>query len=131
MTFGKPRYNKNYEYELLRLCSHKDYMIIGGSEKLWNHFLKQIKPLNVISYCDSSKFSGDVYKRLGMKQETMNNPSCTWSKGKQKITQNLLNQRGFDQLFNTSYGKSISNKDLMIKHNWKEVYDCGQSTYVY
>lgn len=31
MTFGKPRYNKNYEWELLRLCSHNEYQIIGGA----------------------------------------------------------------------------------------------------
>lgn len=131
MTFGKPRYNKNYEYELLRLCSHKDYIIVGGSEKLFKHFLMNNSISNIISYCDNSKFSGDVYKRLGMKLKITSNPSCIWSKGKQKITQNLLNQRGFDQLFNTDYGKNTSNKDLMIKHEWREVYDCGQSTYVY
>ena len=36
MTFGKPRYNKNYEYELLRLCS--SHSVIGGSKKLFKHF---------------------------------------------------------------------------------------------
>lgn len=131
MTFGRPRYNKNYEWELLRLCSHKDYKVVGGSEKLFKHFVRERNPKNIISYCDNSKFSGDVYKRLGFILKTKGSPSCNWSKGKERITNNLLMQRGYDQLFGTSYGKGTSNKDLMIQNGWKEVYDCGQSTWVY
>ena len=29
MTFGKPRYNKNYEWELLRLCTKPEYKVVG------------------------------------------------------------------------------------------------------
>ena len=39
-------------------------------------------------------------------------------------------QRGYDQLFGASYGKGTSNKDLMIQNGWREVYDCGQSTWI-
>ncbi|MDY5928461.1 MAG: hypothetical protein SPJ27_00265 [Candidatus Onthovivens sp.] len=131
MTFGKPRYNKNYEWELLRLCSHKDYKIVGGSEKLFKHFIREINPQSIISYCDNSKFSGEVYKRLGFILKSKGGPSCNWSKGKEKITNNLLMQRGYDQLFKTNYGKGTSNKDLMIQNGWREVYDCGQSVYVF
>ena len=30
MTFGKPRYNKNYTWELLRLCTNNKYKIVVG-----------------------------------------------------------------------------------------------------
>ena len=131
MTFGKPRYNKNYEWELLRLCTHKDYKVVGGSERLWKHFLKKLNPKSIISYCDNSKFSGEVYERLGMKLKEAQQPSCNWSKGKRRITQNLLNQRGADQLIGTNYGKGTSNRDIMIKNKWLEVYDCGQNIWIY
>ncbi len=131
MTFGKPRYNKNYEWELLRLCTHKDYKIVGGSERLWKHFLREQNPKNVISYCDNSKFSGEVYGHLGMKLKEAQQPSCNWSKGKQRITQNLLNQRGADRLIGTNYGKGTSNRDIMIENKWLEVYDCGQNVWIY
>ena len=52
-------------------------------------------------------------------------------KTKQHITDNLLRQRGFDQLFETNYGKGTSNEELMIMHGFIEVYDCGQLTYVW
>ena len=131
MTFGKPRYNKSYEWELLRLCTHKDYKVVGGAEKLFNHFIKTYTPVNIISYCDYSKFNGDVYNRLGFVRIGKINPSKHWSKGKQHITDNLLRQRGYDQLFGTDYGKGTSNEELMLKNNWLPIYDCGQLTFTY
>ena len=131
MTFGKPRYNKNYEWELLRLCSKPEYMIVGGAEKLFKHFICTNNPKSIISYCDMSKFSGDVYKRLGMTLKNISKPQKIWSKDLDYITDNLLRQRGFDQLFNTNYGKGTDNEQLMIKHNWLPVYDCGQKVFVW
>ena len=129
MTFGKPRYNKNYEWELVRLCTHKDYKVVGGAEKLFKHFIDKYKPTNIISYCDFSKFNGKVYNRLGFIRIGKITPSKHWSKGIQHITDNLLRQRGYDQLFNTSYGKGTSNEQLMLENGWLPIYDCGQLTF--
>ena len=133
MTFGKPRYNKNYEYELLRLCTHKDYSITGGTQKLFKYFLDKYSPKSIISYCDKSKFNGDVYSKLGFTIKGEAKPSKHWynMKTEQHITDSLLRQRGFDQLFGTNYGKGTSNEKLMIEHGFVEIYDCGQSTYVW
>ena len=133
ITFGKPRYNKNYEYELLRLCTLPCYIVTGGSEKLFNYFIQKYKPFGIISYCDNSKFTGEVYKKLGFILKDKGQPSKHWYniKTKKHITDNLLRQRGFDQLFNTSYGKGTSNEVLMKNSGFIEIYDCGQSTYIY
>ena len=47
------------------------------------------------------------------------------------ITDNLLRQRGFDQLFHTSYGKGTSNEELMIARGYLPIYDCGQGVYIW
>ena len=116
MTFGKPRYNKNYEYELLRLCTKPEYIVVGGSERLFNHFIKSCKPTSIISYCDNSKFNGDVYFNLGFRLKDFGQPAKHWFNGIKHITDNLLRQRGFDQLFNANYGKGTSNEVLMIEY---------------
>lgn len=130
MTFGKPRYNKKYEYELLRLCTCSNYIIIGGTEKLFKYFINNYKPKSIISYCDNSKFDGEVYKKLGFILKDFGSPSKHWFNGKRHITDNLLRQRGFDQLFNANYGKGTSNEELMIKAGFVEIYDSGQSIYI-
>jgi len=131
MTFGKPRYNKNYQYELLRYCSSKN--VIGGAQKLFKHFIKEYNPESIISYCDRSKFRGDVYNKLGFILALEGKPSKHWfgMRDKRHITDNLLRQRGFDQLFNANYGKGTSNEELIIKAEYVPIYDCGQDTYTW
>lgn len=130
MTFGKPRYNKKYEYELIRYCSSKN--VIGGAKKLFSYFIKHYNPQSIISYCDKSKFTGKTYYDLGFKHIN-ESVSKHWYniKTKQHITDGLLRQRGFDQLFNTNYGKGTSNVDLILQAGFVEVYDCGQATFVF
>ena len=133
MTFGKPRYNKNYEYELLRLCTKAEYNVIGGSSKIFKYFIDNYSPNSIISYCDISKFSGEVYNKLGFILKSNSKPAKHWYNmctGKH-ITDNLLRQRGYDQLFGTNYGKGTSNEQLMLENGFVEVYDCGQSTYIW
>lgn len=131
MTFGEPRYNRNYDFELLRLCSKEDVRIIGGASKLFSKFIDNNKDVSVISYCDLSKFTGNVYQAIGMSLKSITHPNKIWSKGDKKITQNLLNQRGYDQLFKANYGKGTSNEQLMLEHGWLPIFDCGQAVYVY
>lgn len=135
MTFGAPRYNKNYDYELLRLCSRPDIKVVGGAERLLKWFIKQYNG-NIISYCDMSKFNGDVYYRLGFSLLKENQPSKHWynPKDKKHITDMHLRRYGFDKLvgkyYNVNYGKGTSNDDLMVQYGFVEIYDCGQYTFV-
>lgn len=131
MSFGKPRYNNNCEWELLRFCSSLNTEVIGGASKIFNAFVKKASPTSVISYCDRSKFSGKIYQTLKFNEIGSLSPSCHWSKGKRQVTDNLLRIRGYDQLFGTNYGKNTSNKILMLEHGWLPVYDCGQATYIW
>lgn len=133
ITFGKPRYNNKYEYELLRLCTKADCLVIGGSEKLYKYFIKAYNPKSIVSYCDNAKYTGEVYKKLNMKLLRKSQPRCHWYnlKTQQHVTDNLLKQRGFDQLFNADYGKGIDNATLMRDAGFIEIYDCGQSTYIW
>lgn len=131
MTFGAPRYNKAYQWELLRLCTHSDFRVVGGASKLFKHFVTECSPSSIISYCDKAKFTGDVYIAIGMKLDHVSAPAKHWSRSTDHITDNLLRQRGYDQLFGTNYGKGTSNEQLMLDNGWLPVYDCGQSVYVW
>lgn len=131
MTFGKSRYARKFDFELLRLCSKHDVIVVGGASKLWCAFISEVNPKSVISYCDLSKFSGGVYEKFGMKLDHISEPNKIWSKYTQSITNNLLLQRGYDQLFGTNYGRGTSNSQLMLDSGWLPVYDCGQAVYTY
>lgn len=133
ITFGKPRYNKKYQYELIRLCTDNRYIIVGGTEKLFNYFLKKYQPMSIISYCDMSKFTGHVYDKLGFVLEKDPQPCCHWYNYKTHIhiTNSLLLSIGYDKLFGTEFGKGCSNEQLMLQSKYIQVYDCGQALYKY
>ena len=129
MTFGKSRYDKTHAVELLRLCTKPGYTVVGGASKLFKFATQDYGLHDIISYCDRSKFNGEVYEKLGMKFLRCTSPQEVWSKGNKKVTANLLRQRGYDQLFGTNYGKGSSNEQLMLDNGWLPVYDCGQNVY--
>lgn len=132
MTFGKARYAKDCDIELIRLCSDPRYNIIGGAERLFKHAITDHPEWEkVLSYCDRAKFRGDVYTKLGMAKIRETPPQAVWSKGKNKITSSYLRQQGFDRIFKTNYGKGTSNEQLMLENGWLPVYDCGQAVYLF
>lgn len=136
MTFGKPRFNKNYEWELIRLCTRPGWFVVGGAERLFKAFLTQNKPNSIVSYCDWSKFSGEVYTRIGFTLKSPGVPSRHWynTKSGAHVTDNGLRMKGFDKLFGEQYGrfgKGTNNDDLMRQHDFVEIWDAGQAVYVW
>lgn len=136
MTFGSPRYNKNYEYEIIRYCASLN--IIGGADKLFKHFLVKYGPTSIISYCDLSKFTGKVYENLGFKLLRHPSPSKHWYniRTREHYTDALLRQHGFSRLIHKKSAEednlAISdNRTLMIEAGFVEVYDCGQASYIW
>lgn len=77
-------------------------------------------------------YTCSTYEKLGfkLKGSSISKHWVSLKTGKH-ITDNLLRQRGFDQLFGTSYGKGTSNEQLMLDNGFVVVYDAGQATYVW
>jgi hypothetical protein len=59
MTFGKPRYNRNFQWEIIRECSQKNTQVRGGASRLFKAFRRDHNPVSVIVYTsrkDSHQF---------------------------------------------------------------------------
>lgn len=147
MTFGSIRSKKlknANSYELLRVCSKQNTQIVGGTSKLFMHFVKQYLPQTVISYCDLSKFDGTSYDTLGFALTNVSfRPHWCRLHPRQKYAINYvldvtLQKHGVDRLFGTLYGmgnetsKRKRNEQLMLEElHFVRVYDCGQALYVW
>jgi hypothetical protein len=131
MTFGNSRYSSKYEIELLRMCFHPDYEIIGGASKMFRFFTNRYHPNSIVSYCDLSKFTGTVYGKIGMKKVRNNPPSIHWynEKTKKHYIDSLVIRLGADALLGTNYGNGTNNAEIMLKNGFVRVPDCGQAVY--
>lgn len=77
MTFGRSRFNKEYEWEISRLVAKG--RVVGGASKLYKYFLEKYNPKSVISYCDISKMTGKVYEKLGLELVRTALPNYVWA----------------------------------------------------
>lgn len=69
VAFCSPRTPKKrltYKWELLRLCSPEDVVVVGGASKLIKMFIREKNPVNFFTYQDTSGESSDVYALSGM-----------------------------------------------------------------
>ena len=66
MTFGKPRFNKNYDWELIRYASQLGIQVIGGASKLLAKFMKNHSG-SIVSYADRRYSDGRLYDAIGFR----------------------------------------------------------------
>lgn len=130
IAFGKSRYNKNYNNELIRMCTHPKYRIVGGFERLFRYATVNYGIDNIVTYCDYSKFSGLSDINLGMKYVRSNPPNLIWSKDGLKISDNLLNAKGHKNILRNS--NLDNDRDIsMLNDGWLPIYDCGTKVFFY
>lgn len=66
MAFIKSRFDKNHQWELSRMASLKNSVVMGGASRLFSYAQKAFDMSSLISYCDLRFGVGGVYDQLGM-----------------------------------------------------------------
>lgn len=132
MTFGSPRFNKRYEYELIRFCNLSYVSVVGGASRLYKSFLREYNPVSVISYSDIRWNTGNLYERLGMVHLRDSAPNYWYFK----------KDAGIFKLFNRVKFQKHKLKNMLIEYNendtewenmrmngYNKIYDCGNMVY--
>jgi hypothetical protein len=120
MTFGKPRFNKNYEWELIRYATSKH--VLGGAGKLLKYFERNYNPKSIITYADRRFSQGNMYYKLGFKLDHISNPNFIWIDKKHNI-KSRMNSQKFKII--TDENKNLTAEQIMIKAGYNKIYDCG------
>lgn len=127
MSFGKPRYSKKYDWELLRFANLSNYTIYGAASKLWKQFLKDYSPKSVITYTNNDFGNGYVYKKLGFKEIDVLKNNKIWNIPYKNIfiKHSSLIRQGADRLLKNKidgYFPVGLNYNDFIKRGGKEEY---------
>ena len=133
MSFGELRLTNNSKvqdsvYELYRYVVAKNFNIIEGASKLFNHFVNKFKPKQIISYADRRwciNSEHTLYNRLGFKFESYSEPGFYWINGMKryhrfKYRNDIRKQMGYN-----------SEQEFMEKENIQKIYDVGQLKYIW
>jgi len=129
ITFiSPPRYNKNYDWELVRFCNKLNTNIVGGFSKLLKYFRNNYEG-NIISYANRTYSNGKLYENNGFELLHINDPRYYW------VLKNI------DKLyFRSNFTKKKCLK-MLNKPEWTEeqimyelgnykIFDCGTKTYL-
>jgi len=129
MTFGKSRFNKNNQWELLRLCNIQDTNIPGGASKLFSHFIKQYGPNNIISYADKSFNTGNLYGMLGFEYINDSKPAYYYTKNYITFESRIAYQK--HKLSNklSVFNPELTEWENMQANGYDRYWDCGTSVW--
>ena len=128
MTFGKSRYNKNVEWELIRFCSLLGTTVVGGASKLLKHFEVTMKPESLISYANRRWSQGNLYKTLGFEFIGSTEPNY-WYFTRRYEREGIFSRLEFqkhklkDKLPN--FDPELTEMQNMMNNGYRVMYDCG------
>ncbi len=126
MTFGKARYNKSYEYELIRYCTVSNFNIVGGAGKLLKYFERIYSPKSLITYADLRWSNGELYKALGFKFEKQSPPNYWYLRdycGYRESRQNYQKHKLKEKL--DTFDENITEWENMKANGFDRIWDCG------
>lgn len=131
MTFGKSRYKKDIEFELLRYCSKQGINVTGGASKLFKKFTREYDPESVISYSDRMWNTGTLYEQLGFEYSHSSPPSYSYTMNYLDFENRVAYQKHKlkDKLEN--YNPDLTEWKNMKIHGFDRLWDSGNDVWVY
>lgn len=130
MTFVKPRFNKNYDYEIGRFCTKLNTNVVGAGSKFIKEFKREFgEGVKLLTYCDRRYSQGLGYESMGFTKISESRPSYFYFKHR-----NMRYHRSSFQKHKLSnkLNKFDVNKteyENMVDNGYDKIYDCGTMAY--
>jgi hypothetical protein len=131
MSFGKSRFDKTYDSELLRYANKIGTIVVGGAAKLFKHYLLLHPTEKIVSYCDLSLFTGEVYKNIGFVHTHDSPPSYFYTKNYRTSFNRIKFQKHKLKNILNNFDPNITEWENMKNNKWDRYWDCGNSVWSY
>lgn len=129
LSMGKSRFNKNYDYEILRFCNKINTTVNGGFSKLFNYFNKLYEPGSVITYVDKRYGSGSFYENCGFKYLKDSKPSFFYTNYYTRFNrQSFQKYKLKDKL--EVFDEKLTAWENMQLNGYDKIFDCGNYIYI-
>lgn len=128
VTFGKPRFSKSAEWEVLRSCTKLNTSVVGGFSRLLRAFIEDSTPSSIITYADKRWFTGSSYERSGFTFLHHSQPSYFYFKSGKRYSRYMFQKANLSTKIE-NYDPNKSEKENMLLNGYDIVWDCGTSVY--
>lgn len=118
MTYGKPRFSKKHETEILRYATKNGLTIVGG-------FSRVLSRLNgrIVSYANLRYSNGNLYEKCGFTRIHDSEPAYWYTDGSQ------LHHRMKFQKHKIANGRTGTEKELALDDGFFRIWDCGNRVF--
>lgn len=132
MTFGKSRFHKSLDFELLRFSSKLGFTIIGGASKLFSHFISD-KPIGtkIISYAEMDFNTGSVYEKLGFSLTHVTNPGYQYTKNYKTVFNRINFQKNKLPNLLQNFDPELTEWENMKNNGYDRIWNCGNLVYLW
>ncbi len=131
MTFGRSRFDKKVQWELLRYSVLLHTKVIGGASKLFQYFVRTQSPTSIVSYCDLRWNTGVVYQKCGFTHIKDTDPNYWYTKQHITFESRMAYQKHklCDKLL--TFNPGLTEWDNMVANGYDRFWDCGNSVWHY
>ena len=130
MTFGKTRFSKKYEYELIRFCNRLNWQVIGGASRLLKYFERKFQPKSLVSYADRRWSIGTMYEKLGFTLDHISPPNYWYFKQGFQLHSRIEFQKHKLKKILDVFDENKTEIENMVDNGYKLIYDSGNRVYV-
>ena len=131
MTFGKTRFSKKYEWELLRFCCKLGYHIPGAAGKLLKHFERKYNPKSLVSYADRRWSQGQLYGKLGFTLDHVSNPDYWYFKQNTILLESRVKYQKYKlSKILDNFDENKTEVENMKANGYFRIFDCGNFVFV-
>lgn len=111
------------EYEIIRIASKLDTVVVGGLSKLFTYFVTEYAPSRVFSYSDLRYFTGKSLKQLGFRDVGVSKVGYWYTD-----YVNVFHRYNFrkDELVRKGHDPSFTESEIMRGLGYDRLWDCGQ-----
>jgi len=128
MTFGKTRFSKKYDWELLRFCNILNATVVGGASKLLKCF-RRSNSGSIVSYADKRRSDGNLYQLLGFSYSHDSPPNYWYFKNMVLESRQKYQKHKLSKILK-HFDATLTESENMYKNGYRKIFDCGNQVWV-
>ena len=131
MSFGKPRFNKQADWEIIRMSSKLNHIVVGGAAKLFAAFVREQHPDMVITYADLDYGTGKVYQAIGFDFSHYAKPNYFWTKKTVALPRYQTQKHKLSKLLGDKFSANLSERENMENAGYRKIFNSGNAVYTW
>lgn len=128
-TFGKSRFSKLADWELLRFASRLNMTVVGGLAKIMHHFISTVST-SVMTYADRRYGEGKAYATIGMTYKGSTDCGYSWVNSNNLLSRYATQKKNLSSLLGPKFDPMVSEAVNMERAGYHRLWDCGHNIYV-